>query len=242
MTGKIINRRVVPDRYEIFEKDTNVKTITFTVPKVNDGVDLSDLYAFINLESENFITNKVLLTKIIEDDQITLTFNIDGAISNSDGITKAQISFESSDLSIIYSTAIFYIDVKASVDSYSNTLLSAQSLYELQSNLTKTLDSVKDKINQAVEEVRGSLTFAELKIDGIVYDGSVAREVRHSVGEINELPKSIVSEYDGETDDVTIYGTYNYVMDNILDFGYYHCNGIHSCIIKGVGDKIEDEI
>ncbi len=241
MTGKIINRRVVPDRYEIFEKDTNVKTITFTVPKVNDGVDLSDLYAFINLESENFITNKVLLTKIIEDDQITLTFNIDGAISNSDGITKAQISFESSDLSIIYSTAIFYIDVKASVDSYSNTLLSAQSLYELQSNLTKTLDSVKDKINQAVEEVKGSLTFAELKIDGIVYDGSVAREVRHSVGEINELPKSIVSEYDGETDDVTIYGTYNYVMDDYLDFFTYHRNGIDSCIIKGVGDKIEDE-
>ncbi len=241
MTGKIIDRRVLPDRYEIFENDNNVKSITFTVSKVNDGVDLTDLYAFVNLESENFITNKVLLSKIINGDEVTLTFNIDGAISNNDGITKAQISFESSDLSIIYSTAIFYIDVKCSVDSYSNTMISAQSLYELQSTLTKTIDSVTEKVSQAVEEAKSTLKFAELKIDGIVYDGSTPRDIRHSVCEITELPKTIVSEYAGETDDLTLYGTYNYNSDFNNIYPPLYKNGIDSCVVKGLGDKVEDE-
>ena len=238
MTGKIIDRRVVPDRYEIFENDSNVKTITFSVSKVNDGVDLTDLYAFINLESENFITNKVLLSKVVTGDQITLTFNIDGAISNNDGITKAQISFESSDLSIIYSTAIFYIDVKSSVDSYSNTTISAQSLHDLQSDLTKTLDSVNKKISLALEDAKNNLKFAELNIDGIVYDGSKKREIKHSAGVINQLPKAIVSEYEGETNDLLVYGTYNY---NPKDFPRERPNGIEGSILKGLGTKIEDE-
>ncbi len=238
MTGKIIDRRVVPDRYEIFENDSNIKTITFSVSKVNDGVDLTDLYAFINLESENFITNKVLLSKTVTDDQITLIFNIDGAISNNDGITKAQISFESSDLSIIYSTAIFYIDVKSSVDSYSNTTISAQSLHDLQSDLTKTLDSVNKKISLALEDAKNNLKFAELNIDGIVYDGSKKREIKHSAGVINQLPKAIVSEYEGETNDLLVYGTYNYKNKDVPGA---KPNGIEGSILKGLGTKIEDE-
>ncbi len=235
MKGTITGRRVIPDRYEIFENDNNVKSITFTVPKINDGIDLTNLYAFVNLENENFVTNKTLLSKIVNEEEIVLTLNIDNAISLDDGVTKAQISFESADLSIVYSTAIFYIDVKSSVDSYSNTLVSAKALLDLQTNLTKTLDSVNDKIAQALEEAKASFKFAELKIDGVVYDGSEAREIKHSNIKINEFPKAVVSEYEGETDELTLYGTYNYP-----GMGSAMGNGIDECIVEGVGDLVED--
>ncbi len=235
MTGKIIDRRVVPSTYEIFENDNNAKSITFTVSKINDGIDLTNLYAFVNIENEDFVTNKILLTKTVNENDVTLVFNMDSSISFEDGITKAQISFESSDLSIVYSTAVFYIDVKSSVDSYSNTQISAKALHDLQSEFTKTLDSVNDKVNQALLEAKENLKFAELKIDGVVYDGSVAREVAHSGPTITELNKSVTSDYDGETDNVKIYGIYNYDgMDEV--FG----NGIDSCVVQGVGVKVTD--
>ncbi len=235
MTGKIIDRRVVPNKFEIYENDTNVKQITFSVAKINDGVDLTELYAFINLENENFDTNKVLLTKTVLENEISLVFNIDSAISVEDGITKAQISFESSDLSLIYSTAIFYVEVKTSINGYSNANVSAKSLYDLQSNLTKTLDSFNEKIKQALEEAKASMKFAELNIDGVIYDGSESREIKHVGPKANEVTNTVYSNYSGQTNDIKVYGDYNYEnIDKV--FG----DGITTCVVKGVGEKIED--
>ncbi len=235
MTGKIINRRVIPDRYEIFENDNNVKSIVFSVSKINDGVDLSNLYAFVNLENENFATNKVLLSKEIVGDDITLTFNIDNAISVVDGITKAQISFENSDLSIVYSTSIFYVDVKSSIDSYQNTMISAKALYDLQNELTKTIDGINERVSEAIEEAKSKFTFAELNIDGVVYDGSQAKTFKHLGPTIKEFPAVFTSGHDGYLDTLSLYGIYDYEGKDVV-FG----DGIDSCVVKGLGDKIND--
>ena len=61
MLGIITNRQVVPDRYTIYEKDNNVEKIEFIVNEVNDNLNLTELYAFINLQYSDEKTNKIAI-------------------------------------------------------------------------------------------------------------------------------------------------------------------------------------
>lgn len=254
MTGKIINRRVVPDKYVIYENDNNSKSLTFTTTTINDGVDIRNLYAYLSLQSEDYETNKMLLSKQIDGDTVTFSTTINSTISNSDGITRAQISFESSDLTIVYSTAIFFIEVKKSVDGYENTTVTPNSLFELQKTLTETVDGVEEKMDGKLNEYltqmdkaiqgyredlhndfenfKNNVEVAPLTINGISYNGKTATEIKTYTRRIEGFPCVFESPEESSTNDLVIRGIYRHENDkDISSVG----DGVNTNVVQGVG-------
>ena len=226
MLGIITNRQVVPDRYTIYEKDNNVEKIEFIVNEVNDNLNLTELYAFINLQYSDEKTNKILLSKTIEDEKVKLTLNIDNSVTCVQGLTLAQISFEKGDLSVVYSTAVFYIEVKNSIEGYENTQVTINSLNELQKKYIESLENSEKKIADILEKNKNK----KLLILDEEYDGTKEVKIQPKTREITKFPYSFYSDYEGYTYDLKVRGMFKH------EDPYSTGDGISNETIYGMGN------
>ncbi len=226
MLGIITNRQVVPDRYTIYEKDNNVEKIEFIVDVINDNLNLTELYAFINLQYSDEKTNKILLSKTIEDKKVKLTLNIDNSVTCVQGLTLAQISFEKGDLSVVYSTAVFYIEVKNSIEGYENTQVTINSLNELQKKYIESLENSEKKIADIIEKNKNK----KLLILDKEYDGTKEVKIQPKTREITKFPYSFYSDYEGYTYDLKVRGMFKH------EDPYSTGDGISNETIYGMGN------
>ncbi len=150
MEGRIIGKNIIPDKFEIHEKDVNASSITFVVKKQNDGLDFTLLNCYAHVEFESGRIDRAKLKKEIRDNDIAFTLPITPNVSNEEGSHRIQLSFESDDLNTVYNTAIFTLEVKESIDgSLAYEIIAPSVINEIESNFNKILDDCKDVKNSA---------------------------------------------------------------------------------------------
>lgn len=165
MTGKIIGKRVVPDVFEVYEKDVGVNGVSFSVSKVNDGVNFEDLKGFAHIDFESGKTDRAMLNKTVGETEITYVLPITKAITGEEGRHRIQLSFESEDLSVVYKTCIFSYVVCESIDgnlAFENLVPSVVN--ELEEKMEQTLiecNNLKDETVAAKGEVVTALSNVE---------------------------------------------------------------------------------
>ena len=116
MTGKIVGKRVVPDVFEVYEKDIGTSSIKFSVSKINDGVNFDLLNGYAHIDFESGRTDRVKLVKSVATTEVVYELLITKGITYEEGRHRIQLSFESEDLSVVYKTCIFTFMVCQSID------------------------------------------------------------------------------------------------------------------------------
>lgn len=157
MTGKIIGKRIVPDVFEVYEKDVGTNSIKFSVNHVNDGVNFTALNGYAHIDFENGRTDRVKLLKSIVGNDVFYELLITKAITYEEGRHRIQLSFESDDLSVVYKTCIFTFIVCESIDgnlAYENLIPSVVN--ELEEKMEETLlqcNNLKEETKSIAEQV-----------------------------------------------------------------------------------------
>lgn len=157
MTGKIIGKRIVPDVFEVYERDIGTSNIKFSVSKVNDGVDFEELEGFAHIDYESGRTDRARLKKTVEGIQVFFELSITREISQEEGRHRMQLSFESDDLSIVFKTCIFTFIVCESIDgnlAFEN--LAPSLVSELEEKMEQTLlecSNIKDETSQIASQI-----------------------------------------------------------------------------------------
>ena len=157
MTGKIIGKRVVPDVFEVYEKDVGTSSIKFSVNKVNDGVNFLTLNGYAHVDFESGRADRIKLAKTIVGNEVFYELLITKGISYEEGRHRIQLSFESDDLSVVYKTCIFTFVVCESIDgnlAYENLIPSVVN--ELEEKMEETLlqcSNLKDETSQIASQI-----------------------------------------------------------------------------------------
>ncbi len=185
MEIKVIKRNVVPDRITLYENDVGSKSLVFSVSKVNDGVSLENLNGFLEIERDTGLSDRFILTKTITDSIVYFSIIVGLPLTDNSDTLSAQISFENDDGTLVYKTAVFFIEVNYSVDgtdSYKQLeptvirQLESQMLENIKtiSKVAEDFENTKKDINEqfkqdmvnAVEDLRGELTQGMYEVDG----------------------------------------------------------------------------
>ena len=141
MEAKIIKRSVVPNRFEIYENDVG-STFLFRIEKINDGVDVESLNGYLQTVCESGRTDKIALEKTVGETEVYFTLEVANNLTRDSGLTSAQITFENSQKTVVYSTEIFYIEVKETIDG----------LESYESVMPSVIESLQEEIEQKLEE------------------------------------------------------------------------------------------
>ncbi|MBR5439910.1 MAG: apolipoprotein A1/A4/E family protein [Clostridia bacterium] len=195
MTGKIIGKRVVPDVFEVYEKDVGTNSIKFSVNKLNDGINFEEIDGYAHIDFESGKTDRALLNKTVDGEYIIYELPITKAITGEEGRHRIQLSFEKDDLTIIYKTCIFYYVVCESIDgnlAFENLVPSVVN--ELEERMEQALvacNDLRDETSAYKSEVFEALVgLEEFKSDAtlalnntVVLDSSIG----FLQGKINEL-------------------------------------------------------
>ncbi len=161
MTGKIIGKRVVPDVFEVYERDVGTKTVKFSVSKINDGVNFEELDGYAHIDFESGKTDRSMLEKTVDGQSVIYELSITRAITQEEGRHRIQLSFENDDLSVVYKTCIFTFMVCESIDgnlAFDNLVPSVVN--ELEEKMEQTLlecSNLKDETYSIKNEAQGLL-------------------------------------------------------------------------------------
>lgn len=156
MEIKVIKRNVVPDRITLYENDIGSKRLIFSTPKISDGISLVDLNGFLEIERDTGLTDRFFLDKTISNDTVYFSIEVGLPLTEIASTLTAQISFESKANTLVYKTAVFFIEVKSSVDG-------TDSYEQLEPSVIKQLeDKMLENINTASQLVE---TFEKTKND-----------------------------------------------------------------------------
>lgn len=222
MQGKIIDRNVLPNRFTFYESDINTTMLIFEVAKINDGVDLTDKTAYLNIERDDSSTDKLILEKTLTDNGLYFSLMINDSITNKEGTVSAQISFENGDKSEIYKTNVFIFDVMNSVngnESFEKTLPSA--IDQLENKILNEIsycEQVKQETNDIkvetkslkdqVEEMIGEYETNNVKsINGKKGDVSLTYEDVGAMPASGTIPKMQRTMHPLTIDDVSFDGS-----------------------------------
>lgn len=181
MNAEIIKRKIVPDKFTLYEKDANTGNIVFTANTVTDGVNLNGLTAYMSVEFPSGETDKFLLSATSGDGKYYYTLDITSSLTRECGTAAAQLSFESADKSTIMKTDKFVIEIADAVDgnaAYSSVTPSA--ITSLETQLSAALDECRE-IKTAVDGVKAEMN-----------------------AKVEELKSSNVTSVNGKTGDVTL--------------------------------------
>ncbi len=215
MQAKIIDRNVIPNRFTFYESDINTTRLIFTVAKINDGVDLTDKTAYLNVERDDLSTDKIALEKTQTDSEIYFSMMVNDSITMKEGIVSAQISFENVQKTEIYKTNVFIFDVINSVNgnaSFEKVLPSV--IDELENKISnevsycENLKNQTDSIRQSVEDLANAFEQTIVKtVNGKMGNVSLTYQDVGAMPASGTLPYMEKTKYPLYIDDVYFDGS-----------------------------------
>ncbi len=198
MQIKITKRCVIPDRITVYERDRNSFNLVFEVDKINDGLDLTELVAFMPIERENGVKDRLFLEKKITENSVYFYLKNATRLTAESGLTEAQISFESIDKSVLYSTEKFYILVESSIDGNADFNESVTSVIEeFESRIvssTLACENATDKINETEQELDGKISLVNGRVQNL------EETVQHNKTEVENSISELSTDIDGRID------------------------------------------
>ncbi len=174
MEGRIINKSIIPDKFEIYEKDVNSSSIVFVVKKENDGLDFTQLDGYAHVEFESGRVDRAKLLKEVRQTDVAFTLKITANVSCEEGSHRIQLSFENQDLEIVYNTSIFTFEVKESIDgNLAYETLPPSILNDIEQNFNGILNECKEvktsteKLLEDAGEIKEEVEDLKVKADEI---------------------------------------------------------------------------
>ncbi|MBP5308084.1 MAG: hypothetical protein J6Z34_03000 [Clostridia bacterium] len=155
MTAKIIGKKVLLPSVTVMEGERNVDVITFLIDREYNGIDLSEMNAYANIERGDGSTDKILLEVNEEENALSVVWPIDGNVTAVAGDLYAQISFADQTGETVFATEKFVLRVNSSIDAYEDlTGREPNVLYRLQ----QTMYNYVDRMQTILNEVNAGLT------------------------------------------------------------------------------------
>ena len=115
LKAKIINKKVILEQTTVCCGDKNSSSIQFEIPKVIDGINVTNLPVYI--KTENCLGGKVkkVLKAVESGDNLLIDWLLGAEESCVSGKLKCQIVFERADGELILNSEIFEVEIFASV-------------------------------------------------------------------------------------------------------------------------------
>ena len=168
MEIKIIGKSVVPDKITLYENDLGAKHLVFSSNRINDGVNLDKLSAYLEIEREEGVSDRFILDKTVNGDTLYFTLPINLALTETADLISSQLVFENDEKTLSYRTKVFYVDVKNSVDGVSSyeqvapTVLS--QLESKMENAVENCESIKNEVVTMKAEFENNIEETSSKI------------------------------------------------------------------------------
>ncbi len=200
MDVKIIGKSVVPDRIVLYENDLGAKNLVFSSSKINDGVNLEVLNAYLEVEREEGVSDRFILDKTLVDDIIYFVLPINLALTETADLLSSQVVFENQEKTLSYRSKVFYIEVKNSIDGVSSyEQIAPTVLSQLETKMDKAVkdcESMKGEIEVAKEEFERNIeeTSSKIKDEVIsqINDSTVDSEL--SLDSENPVQNKVITE------------------------------------------------
>ena len=114
---RITGRTVMTKELTAAEGDNNSLPVTFIIDRFNGGQDLSLCDCYIKLAYPDGETSRKKLSVCLSGEKLNADWKVDKSDTYCSGETKCQVCFENSDLSYVFASEIFILNVYDSVDA-----------------------------------------------------------------------------------------------------------------------------
>ena len=200
MEIKIIGKSVVPDKITLYENDLGAKHLVFSSNRINDGVNLDKLSAYLEIEREEGVSDRFILDKTVNGDTLYFTLPINLALTETADLISAQLVFENDEKTLSYRSKVFYIDVKNSVDGVSSYEQVAPTvLNQLESKMEKAVENctqIKSDIEFYKEDFENNIeeTSSKIKDEVLAQVSESSVDDALSTESINPVQNKVVTE------------------------------------------------
>ncbi len=251
MEIKIIGKSVVPDKILLYENDLGANSLVFSSSKVNDGINLEVLNAYLEIEREEGVSDRLLLDKTIVEEVVYFTLPINLALTENSDLLSSQIVFENNEKTLSYRTKVFYIDVKNSVDGVSSyEQLAPTVISQLESKFNKAvtdcetikseIELTKDEFESNVEETSSKIKEEVLsQLGDVIADDFLSTESKNPVQ--NKIVTEKINEITIKVDDTLSTESENPVQNKVITEALDGCvkkyTGTPNTYVKLYGQK-----
>lgn len=170
------------------EGDNNATTLTLTIDKLYNGIDLSDF-----LFTMRFSNRDIVLNKKVEEDKIYLSLNIDKMMSDKPGLKPFYISMVKGETIIYSKMSKVYFNKKGfeNAPEYEEDILEdylnqiREMIRKHQEEMEEQLNTIDDKINEEIEEAIDKL-LKEIKEEATQAVEEALEDIKENVDKIVE--------------------------------------------------------
>ncbi|MBQ9482199.1 MAG: hypothetical protein IJU84_08555 [Clostridia bacterium] len=207
MTAKIIGKKVILPACAVMEGERNVDEIVFLSAAEYNGVDLSELNAYANIQRSDSTTDKILLETEPAEEGIAVRWPIDASVTAVAGDLYAQISFVSDTGETVFATENFILRINPSIDAYEDlTDRDPNALYRLQQtmyNYVGRMQTLLSEVNARIDDLGsgsggsgGTTIDANHHVSAAYIDGLAEVATSGSYNDLTDTPSiSDVTDY-----------------------------------------------
>lgn len=224
MEIKIIGKSVVPDKITLYENDLGAKHLVFSSNRINDGVNLDKLSAYLEIEREEGVSDRFILDKTVNGDTLYFTLPINLALTETADLISSQLVFENDEKTLSYRTKVFYIDVKNSVDGVSSyEQVVPTVLSQLESKMEKAVENctqIKSDIEFYKEDFENNIeeTSSKIKDEVLAQVSESSVDDALSTESTNPVQNKVVTEaLDGKVKKNTSFNAFMKVYGQTSD-------------------------
>lgn len=190
MTAKIIGKRVLLSADVIVEGEAGMDSISFEMPSVYNGVDLSGMLCYVAIQRADGTADKIGLDHVVEGQKVLFTLPVSESVTAVAGELFLQVLFENADSTVVFVSERFGLEVKPSIDAYGEHLTrDPNALQRLQKTMLEYVYAMQKLVDEANALFKEGAGFnEENKLSAAYVDGLAAVATSGSYNDLTDKP------------------------------------------------------